>query len=274
MQPGTERMGDGRGARLARQIIIDVCVLIAIGALLGFLGPLGTGSMGLAGRMAYWIAMALAGYAFYRPIGAIVVGLGPKLDLPPWFLWGAAVAIATVPMSVLVWHVNTWRGDSAVVTLEVALAQYVSVLVVGAIVTTVFHLLPATREETGDAAPAETRVPLPESSPAQPPSERPRFLDRLPPRLGSDLLALEMEDHYVRAHTALGSELVLIRMRDAVAELDGIAGEQVHRSWWVARDAVEDVKRDGRNVRLVLANGIDAPVSRARVSELRDRGWI
>ena len=31
-----------------------------------------------------------------------------------------------------------------------------------------------------------------------------RFLDRLPPRLGRDLLCLQMEDHYVRAHTARG----------------------------------------------------------------------
>ena len=78
----------------------------------------------------------------------------------------------------------------------------------------------------------------------------------------------------MRVHTALGSELILLRMRDAVAELDGIDGAQVHRSWWVARDAVEDVKRDGRNLRLVLTGGLEAPVSRARVAELKDSGWL
>ena len=83
-----------------------------------------------------------------------------------------------------------------------------------------------------------------------------------------------MEDHYVRAHTVLGSELILLRMRDAVGELEGIDGAQVHRSWWVARDAVEDVKRDGRNLRLVLPGGLEAPVSRARVVELKEAGWF
>ena len=83
-----------------------------------------------------------------------------------------------------------------------------------------------------------------------------------------------MEDHYVRVHTALGSEMVLMRLRDAVAQLAGIDGRQVHRSWWVARLAVEDVRREGRNVRLVLPGGLEAPVSRAQVAELKDAGWI
>jgi DNA-binding LytR/AlgR family response regulator len=104
------------------------------------------------------------------------------------------------------------------------------------------------------------------------------LLDALPPELGSDVIALEMEDHYVRVHTALGSEMVLMRLRDAMAlmaaHMPDIEGRQVHRSWWVARGAVEDVRREGRNVRLVLARGIEAPVARAQVSELRSAGWI
>lgn len=96
----------------------------------------------------------------------------------------------------------------------------------------------------------------------------------MPAEIGTDLIALEMEDHYVRAHTALGSELVLMRMRDAVAEMGGLNGMQVHRSWWVARNAVADVKRAGRNVRLILDNGREAPVSRANVQLLKDAGWI
>jgi len=76
------------------------------------------------------------------------------------------------------------------------------------------------------------------------------------------------------ACTQLGSELVLIRMRDAVAEIDGVDGAQVHRSWWVTRDGVADVAREGRNVRLQLSNGLQAPVSRARVQELRAPGWF
>ena len=66
----------------------------------------------------------------------------------------------------------------------------------------------------------------------------------------------------------------LPELRDAIAELDGIDGLQVHRSWWVARGAVSDVQREGRNIRLTLDTGVEAPVSRANVQVLKDAGWI
>jgi DNA-binding LytR/AlgR family response regulator len=112
-------------------------------------------------------------------------------------------------------------------------------------------------------------VPAPEPAPTPNP-----LFDALPPELGSAIIALEMEDHYVRVHTMLGSALVLMRMRDAVALLGELEGMQVHRSWWVARGAVEDVLREGRNVRLKLARGVEAPVARANIAALRDARWI
>jgi len=67
---------------------------------------------------------------------------------------------------------------------------------------------------------------------------------------------------------------VLMRLRDATALIGDLEGMQVHRSWWVARGAVEDVLRDGRNIRLKLARGIEAPVARAQVAVLREARWI
>jgi DNA-binding LytR/AlgR family response regulator len=100
------------------------------------------------------------------------------------------------------------------------------------------------------------------------------LLDQLPADLGSAIIALEMEDHYLRVHTMLGSALVLMRLRDGIALLGDLEGMQVHRSWWVAREAVEDVVRDGRNMRLKLPRGLEAPVARANVAALRDARWI
>ncbi|KLE34013.1 LytTR family DNA-binding domain-containing protein [Aurantiacibacter luteus] len=246
-----------------RQVIVDVAVLAGIGLVLALLAPLGTGAMSFAARAAYWVVLAVAGYAFYKPVGVIVLRLGGVLDLPRWSLWTAAVLIASMPMAVLVWLIN----GSPVPTAEGALTHYFFVAVVGAVVTLAMNLLPATRESFA-ASPPEPQPLAPAAHPL------PRFLDRLPPHLGTDIVALEMEDHYVRTHTMLGSELVLLRMRDAVAEMDGVEGEQVHRSWWVARGAVADVRRDGRNVRLVLDNGLEAPVSRAQVAPLKEAGWL
>jgi hypothetical protein len=100
------------------------------------------------------------------------------------------------------------------------------------------------------------------------------FFDRLPPRLGRDLLCLQMEDHYVRAHTARGSDLVLIPLKDAIAELGAIEGPQVHRSWWVARAAVVEPVVSRRNLSLRLSNGLAVPVSRASVVRLRAAGRL
>ncbi len=268
---------DGTGpkprAQRIRQIIIDLSVLTAIGIVLGILAPLGTGYMGLAGRILYWVTLALAGYLLYKPIGAVALSLRTLLDLPAWFLWTASVLVASIPMAILVWVVNAGGNAPTMPSLEIALSHYFAVSIVGAVITLMFNLFPATSMQT-PVADGTAIVPAAEVTAATPGPSRPSFIDRLPPELGSELIALEMEDHYVRAHTALGNELVLLRMRDAVAELDGIEGEQVHRSWWVARGAVADVKREGRNVRLVLDNGLEAPVSRANVTPLKEAGWI
>ena len=116
-------------------------------------------------------------------------------------------------------------------------------------------------------------APPPAPDAAAPDRTRPRFLDRVPGTVGSPLLCLSMEDHYVRAHGPAGSALILIRMRDAVAELDGLPGLQVHRSWWVASDAVERVEKEDGRVRLRLVNGMTIPVARSQLGAVRSQRW-
>jgi DNA-binding LytR/AlgR family response regulator len=91
----------------------------------------------------------------------------------------------------------------------------------------------------------------------------------MPARLGPDIVALQAEDHYVRVHTALGSELLLMRLSDAIAELDGRPGLRVHRSWWVARTAVVGCEARGRKLGLRLTNGLLAPVARNAVVDAK-----
>ena len=89
-----------------------------------------------------------------------------------------------------------------------------------------------------------------------------------------EVLALQAEDHYVRVHTAKGSTLLLMRMADAIAELDGQAGMQVHRSWWVARAAVSGAAPTGRRASLILVNGLAVPVARAAMPRARALGLL
>ncbi len=260
-----------------RQVLIDLAVMTVIGVLLGLVGPFGSFGAPLAWRLVYWLAFAYIGYACYRPVTVVATRVAARLALPKWAMVVVGVLIASAPMTVAVWVLGGGPDELRWPTLDEALQSYFYVLLIGGGVTLLFM---ATQRDQGDAKPlsgqtaAKTPVESAPVAPSAPPPAATPFLDRLPAHLGSDLIALEMEDHYVRAHTALGSELILLRMRDAVAELGEIDGRQVHRSWWVARDAVEDVKRDGRNLRLVLPGGLEAPVSRTRVTELKDAGWF
>ena len=103
----------------------------------------------------------------------------------------------------------------------------------------------------------------------------PRFFDRLPPRLrGADVYAVEAEDHYLRLHTSKGHDLILMRLSDAIAELEGVEGAQTHRSWWVARDGIDGARRGDGRARLTLKTGAEAPVSRTFARALREAGWF
>ena len=103
----------------------------------------------------------------------------------------------------------------------------------------------------------------------------PKFLARLPDKLkGAEVWAVEAQDHYLRLHTSAGQDLILMRLSDAIAELEGIEGAQTHRSWWVAKAAVVETERaEGRAI-LTLRDGSKIPVSRSYAKVLREAGWL
>ena len=258
---------------LARKIVIDLSIMTIIGVVLAFVGPFGSFAEPLAYRLVSWVSFAWIGYAIYSPMSWVVDRLHGLLELPRPLLWVFAVALATIPMTAIVWSMGFLPDVVPLPSLEQALASYFYVFLVGGGITAFFYMIEARREQAEavvtDNAPSRSEAqPLPDTSPINP------LTEQLPVELGSDIVALEMEDHYVRVHTALGSELVLMRLRDAMVHVSDFEGQQVHRSWWVARHAVEDVVRDGRNVRLRLARDVEAPVSRANVTALREAGWI
>lgn len=247
----------------------EATVMLALALLLAALGPFGTWAMPFAARLAAWAVFATAGYLCFRPVVAAARVLAAHTRLPLAAALFLACALAALPTTLLV----AWAlAGMAVTRLKLgALAGfYPQVLLVGLLVTAV-QMLVASRRNVLPVSAAPAAV-LAEPVPAVAPGEC--FLDRLPPALGTELLALEQEDHYVRVHTTLGSALLLMRMRDAAAELDAMEGARVHRSWWVARAAVVEVVRRDRAVGLRLVNGLEVPVARASVPELRAAGWF
>lgn len=268
---------------IVRRIVIDLAVMVAIGVFLGVLGPFGSSNVPLPVRVVSWVGFAVLGYIFYRPMDPLATWAHLTLDLPRWALLIGTCLIATFPMSVAIIAIGSLPDAPSWPGLESAMATYFSVLVIGGAVTAFFNLAkpgqvaPDAAPPPPMAAPAPMPAPMlapvfaPIPGPALPPNP---LFDQLPAELGSTIIALEMEDHYLRVHTLLGSALVLMRLRDGIVLLGDMEGMQVHRSWWVARGAVEDVLRDGRNIRLKLPRGLEAPVARANVAALRDARWI
>jgi DNA-binding LytR/AlgR family response regulator len=182
-----------------------------------------------------------------------------------WFrerLWAAVLMITasiTVPMTVVI---LSWIVLTRHVPLSLHLVASCLPQVFGAsLVMTALAFLVRGQPTQTHAAPANA-----------PP---PKFLSRLPERLrGGEIFAVEAEDHYLRLHTSLGQDLILLRLADAIAELEGLEGAQTHRSWWVAKAAVASVERGDGRATLTLRDGAEAPVSRGFAKQLRAAGWF
>jgi hypothetical protein len=240
-----------------------------VGGLMAFFGPLGTHDLPVWTRIAYWPPIILIGTL----IGYGMTRWSQSWDwLPQRSIWRAPVmaTLVSAPMTAVVLLANQ-AMLGVVVSPPAWLALFAIVWVISAAMTALSSLI-----VTAHKAEIMAFHPAPEpAAPAAAPSPRVRFLDRLPEKIrGGALYALEAEDHYLRAHTSKGSDLILMRMADAEAELEGEEGLRVHRSWWVARAGVAAARRDGDRIILTLKSGAEAPVSRANASAVRAAGWV
>jgi hypothetical protein len=260
-------MGEWVGMQGWRRTAVELFLMVAIGILLALAAPIGPVHMPPALRIASWVAFIIAGYLIFRPVSVLGRWLAQETRTPGWLTVPLIALVASLPLTALIAFALGGMQVTSFWFGEQFLALYWQVAAIGvAIHLLMMFLFPPAPEVAGPAetaaAPGQAEQPLPAPEPAG------AFLARLPPGIGRDLICLEMQDHYVAAHTAGGSALLLMRMADAVAQL-GPAGMQVHRSWWVAHDAIEELEQDGRRTLLRLRGGRRVPVSRALAPQVR-----
>jgi hypothetical protein len=237
-----------------------------LGLLLGFLGPFGSNpAYPTATRYAFWLGLTAAG---------VVAAVAADAVLPLRFRAGAirigAVAlVSALPMTfVVAWTMSIVQPGRVFMPQQLP-ALFAAVAAVQLLI--VYATTPTARAADGAEAPGRAPAlpqPAAEAIPAAFPSS---LLRRLPPGIGSDIIALETEDHYLRVHAVGGSALILMRMADAVALLDPELGAQVHRRWWVAQAAVAGVRTDGQKLSLCLINETLVPVGRTFSAAARAR---
>jgi hypothetical protein len=250
-----------------RRIAIELFVLAAVGALLGLAAPFGSDGLPSAPRLFFWVGFVLAGYLIFRPVSAVAGWLTEETRVPPWLAVLLVAVVASLPLATIIAFALAELTDGDLWSGSRFLVLYGQVALVGIGIHILMSLVFRSAPDPAEVAPGGG-PPGPSSAPPSMDRENP-FLRRLPASLGRDLLSLQMQDHYVEARTALGSTLILMRFRDAVAEL-GDRGIQVHRSWWAAFDAMEALERDGRSARLRLRGGGTLPVSRAFFPAVRE----
>ncbi|MBI1494744.1 LytTR family DNA-binding domain-containing protein [Halocynthiibacter styelae] len=83
------------------------------------------------------------------------------------------------------------------------------------------------------------------------------------------LLTIQAQEHYVELSCINRSDMTRISISKAVKALEGVDGMQVHRSWWVARRAAKQLKREAGKLVLELNSGENIPVSRGRSATVR-----
>lgn len=257
-----------------RRLLAELAILGGLILVLAALGPFGSYATPLGPRLLHWALYLVTGYAFFRPVIAAGSALARQTGMSRLVAIAVACGLGAFPTSIIFVFAGAgpaWRS----VTASHLAGAYLQTLIVGATVTIV-QLLAGRGAVPVFPAPPTLALPDPQPTAIVDATEAeiaPALLDQLPPHLRGPILCLENEDHYVRVHTAQGSALVLIRMRDAVAQLEG-QGARVHRSWWVARGAVAGAVRQDRNWKLRLVDGRDVPVARASVPDLRAQGWL
>ena len=247
-------------------------------------GPFGTYErLAFPTRLGYWLVLhAVTWTCALASISLFDVALAGRFEQRMIrMLVGAIVscvpiglAISVINFALLMRPLNGERiVDNIMIALPIALGF--SVLSWMSLSGATGPLAQQEAEQPGSAQATTEDGAAPGSGKPVPPEAvaRPALIDRLPVDKRGTLVRLEVQDHYVLVVTSRGSELLLMRLGDAIAETGG-AGQQIHRSHWVADDGVRALARQGgRTPRLVVetVDGQSLPVSRTYAADVRAR---
>lgn len=243
-------------------------------------GPFGTLALPAPSRLLFWGTLIGWNAFKWRAWFTYVPRWLPpsRATLPILFGGGAVLLNALLPLEIG-WLFGAVGRPLALPWLSLfAVAMVIALALLGLI----YVLNSSYRQAAWVPAPAapepaarDTAAPAPASVVALPASMAAPPATGLALRAPLDQIrAIIAEDHYLRLHLADGQQpLVLYRFGDAVRELAGIDGLQVHRGAWVAAAGVTGAARDGRKYRLRIGD-VDVPVSTTCLPAVRARGWL
>ncbi len=259
----------------ARDLATDTVVVTIFVLFLTFLRPFGMHQIDMFYAGFFWSVMCFTGYVIYSPtmfflsklldrnlperinnkavrlvlstlVASVLMGLLAPFIINLFFNYFDNSYLQSLPMSILYCTVigGIIAGVSSIKSLMLQQQQ----------------LLKQSAEEL---ALESEKVDTIQSQPIE------SLINELPIAKRGKLICLQMDDHYLNVITDKGEHMLLMRFKDALSKLEHYDGFQTHRSWWVAKDAVVDTKKDGRKLILVLQNGTEVPVSQTYLANTK-----
>lgn len=229
--------------------LIACCVLMVS-------APFGTSFLSFGQRLLYWPIMVGAALILSGILRFVIPSFGTMTVLRDAVV-GAVFALCFVPviwiMTEFVLRFSTLTRDDLVVLLRDITVFSIAVSIVRGRLER--RRAPLLTEEVAASA------------------EKPRLFERLEANGDVQIMRLVANDHYVEVVLDNGnSERLLLRLRDAVAEIEPVEGLYTHRSHWVCQAFVVSGRRiEGRDF-IEMADGALVPVSRTFKAKVIENG--
>jgi hypothetical protein len=229
--------------RLRLVLVIGFAVIFAL------LGPFGTfEAMSLAARFLYWFVLLAAAEACLRVTKVLTLRFFSGLSQVSGLIAKTIVFVAI--FSPVAWGLSGFFEEE-LLNLMGFLTFAVNVAGVAGTLAVLTFLLSAVEE-------------VPQTS-------RARLYDRLPVQTDAAILRLTVNDHYVEVFLHDGTcHRVLMRLTDAIGEMDDTPGYYTHRSHWVAAAHVKSSLREGSREFVILTDGAKVPVSKTYRENVRE----
>lgn len=227
--------------------------LLGVVCILTVSAPFDTASQfNIIQRFFYWGGIAVSTYFCAIFVLHVVLRKLKQVGKSELFARIMASLVSAFTVVIVVFFINTIVVGVDEFHWRTLLFLGINCFLISLAVTTIFFLVNDTLHKVSVTAKEGQELPKTVSP----------FYQRLPKSLGTDVISLQAQDHYIDVKTTLGNELILIRLSDAIKELGEDTGIQVHRSWWVMTEHVVEQKRIENKPHLVLSDGSLVPVSR------------
>lgn len=213
-------------------------------------GPFGTlSAFNTLERLSYWLILAPTTFCIASFCSTFVVIYLSRYKISKWIRYGIAGIVTGIPVGISVWAFQFFINDSPFPDLEFLTSIIPKIIPITFAITMIYAS--ASKSDLPKTTSIDNTMPIE------------FFYNRLPKKLGRDIISLNAQDHYVEVKTTLGNELVLMRLSDAISELSDLEGFQTHRSWWVAKKHIISIQSNDSKKYLKLTDQTLVPVSRS-----------